>query len=55
METVTSKKLLLVAGRSHPQLAEAVSRELGVAIAKLSSYDFANGEIFVRFEESVRG
>lgn len=55
LETVTSKKLLLVAGRSHPQLAEAVSRELGVAIAKLSAYDFANGEIFVRFEESVRG
>ncbi len=55
IETVTSKKLLLVAGRSHPQLAEAVSRELGVAIAKLSAYDFANGEIFVRFEESVRG
>ncbi len=55
IETVTSKRLLLVAGRSHPQLAEAVSRELGVAIAKLSAYDFANGEIFVRFEESVRG
>lgn len=55
LETVTRKKLLLVAGRSHPQLAEAVSRELGVAIAKLSAYDFANGEIFVRFEESVRG
>ena len=55
IETVTSTKLLLVAGRSHPQLAEAVSRELGVAIAKLSAYDFANGEIFVRFEESVRG
>jgi ribose-phosphate pyrophosphokinase len=55
IETVTSKRLLLVAGRSHPQLAEAVSRELGVEIAKLSAYDFANGEIFVRFEESVRG
>ena len=24
-------------------------------LAKLSAYDFANGEIFVRFEESVRG
>jgi ribose-phosphate pyrophosphokinase len=32
-----------------------VSRELGVAVANLSAYDFANGEIFVRFEESVRG
>jgi ribose-phosphate pyrophosphokinase len=26
-----------------------------VELAKLSAYDFANGEIFVRFEESVRG
>lgn len=55
IETVTSKRLLLAAGRSHPELAEAVARELGVELAKLSAYDFANGEIFVRFEESVRG
>ncbi len=55
VETVTSKRLLLAAGRSHPELAEAVARELGVELAKLSAYDFANGEVFVRFEESVRG
>ncbi|MEY2778695.1 MAG: hypothetical protein RL008_791 [Actinomycetota bacterium] len=55
VETVTSKRLLLASGRSHPALAEAVARELGVELAKLSAYDFANGEIFVRFEESVRG
>jgi len=55
IETVTSKRLLLASGRSHPALAEAVARELGVELAKLSAYDFANGEIFVRFEESVRG
>jgi ribose-phosphate pyrophosphokinase len=55
VETVTSKRLLLAAGRSHPELAEAVARELGVELATLSAYDFANGEVFVRFEESVRG
>jgi len=55
IETVTSKRLLLASGRSHPELAEAVARELGVELAKLSAYDFANGEVFVRFEESVRG
>jgi ribose-phosphate pyrophosphokinase len=55
VETVTSKRLLLASGRSHPALAEAVARELGVELAKLSAYDFANGEIFFRFEESVRG
>jgi len=49
------KRLLLSAGRSHPDLADSVARELGVELSPISAYDFANGEIFVRFEESVRG
>ena len=49
------KRLLLTSGRSHPELAEEVSRELGVELSPPSAYDFANGEIFVRFDESVRG
>ena len=51
----TQKRLMLLAGRSHPDLANAVANELGIEISKTSAYDFANGEIFVRFEESVRG
>ena len=51
----TSKRMMLFAGRSHPALAEEVAKELGVELAPASTYDFANGEIFVRFEESVRG
>jgi ribose-phosphate pyrophosphokinase len=49
------KKLVLLAGRSHPELANAVAAELGIPLSKTVAYDFANGEIFVRFEESVRG
>jgi ribose-phosphate pyrophosphokinase len=49
------KRLLVTAGRSHPELAEEVSRELGAQLSPVSAYDFANGEMFVRFEESVRG
>jgi ribose-phosphate pyrophosphokinase len=49
------KKLVLLAGRSHPELANAVADELGIPLSKTVAYDFANGEIFVRFEESVRG
>ena len=49
------KHLMLFSGRSHPALAEAVAAELDVALTPTSAYDFANGEIFVRFEESVRG
>ena len=50
-----AKKLVLLAGRSHPDLANAVADELGIPLSKTIAYDFANGEIFVRFEESVRG
>jgi ribose-phosphate pyrophosphokinase len=51
----TEKRLVLIAGRSHPDLAEHVAKELGVELVPTQAYDFANGEIFVRFEESVRG
>ncbi|WP_018023518.1 ribose-phosphate diphosphokinase [Corynebacterium ulceribovis] len=49
------KNLMLFSGRAHPELGEAVARELGVELTPMSARDFANGEIFVRFEESVRG
>lgn len=49
------KRLVLIAGRSHPELAAEVARELDIELVPVSAYDFANGEIFVRFEESVRG
>jgi ribose-phosphate pyrophosphokinase len=49
------KKLMLFTGRAHPDLAADVAEQLGVEIVPTSAYDFANGEIFVRFEESVRG
>jgi ribose-phosphate pyrophosphokinase len=49
------KKLMLFAGRSHPDLAAEIAKELDLELTPTSAYDFANGEIFVRFEESVRG
>lgn len=49
------KKMKLFAGRSHPELAEHVAKELGTELAPMQAYDFANGEIFVRYQESVRG
>ena len=51
----TQKRMMLFSGRSHTELAEEVASELGVDLAPTSAYDFANGEIFVRFNESVRG
>ena len=49
------KNLMLFSGRAHPELAEQVAKHLDVTITPQSAYSFANGEIFVRFEESVRG
>jgi len=47
--------LRLFTGRAYPELADEVASELGIPITPTSAYDFANGEIFIRFEESVRG
>jgi len=55
IRTENRKNLMLFSGRAHPELAAAVARELGVDTVPTQAYDFANGEIFVRFEESVRG
>ena len=51
----SEKRLRLFSGRGFPELSEEVATELGIPITPTSAYDFANGEIFVRFEESVRG
>lgn len=51
----TQKRLVLLSGRAHPELAESVAEELGIDLSPTLAYDFANGEIFVRFRESVRG
>ena len=50
-----NRTLKLFTGRAHGALASEVAAELGVDPVPTSAYDFANGEIFVRFEESVRG
>jgi ribose-phosphate pyrophosphokinase len=55
MSAIPKKNLMLFSGRAHPELAEQVAKELDVTITPQSAYSFANGEIFVRFEESVRG
>ena len=50
-----AKRMVLIAGRSHPELAQAVADNLGTELVPTRAFNFANGEIFVRFEESIRG
>ncbi|TYP86220.1 ribose-phosphate diphosphokinase [Blastococcus xanthinilyticus] len=51
----TNKSLMLFSGRAYPALTEEIAGHLGVTPTPTSAYEFANGELFVRFEESVRG
>jgi ribose-phosphate pyrophosphokinase len=46
---------VIVSGRAHQQLADEVADILGTKVVPTTAYDFANGETFVRYEESVRG
>ena len=53
--TENRKTLMLLTGRAFPELAEEIASELGVLATPTTAYDFANGEMYVRFQESVRG
>lgn len=58
MSAITShgeKKLLLASGRAHPELAREIAAELDTELLPIDAYDFANGEIYVRSAQSVRG
>ncbi|MGE3446342.1 MAG: ribose-phosphate diphosphokinase [Microbacteriaceae bacterium] len=49
------KRLVLVSGRAHMALAEQIAAELDSELVHTDARTFANGEIYARFEESVRG
>jgi len=49
------KRMMVFAGTSNPEIAEGVARHLGVELGNVKIRQFANGEIYVRFLESVRG
>jgi ribose-phosphate pyrophosphokinase len=49
------KRLVLVSGRAHPQLAIDIADELGSELVPTDARTFANGEIYARFGDSVRG
>ncbi len=53
--TAVDKRLVLASGRAYPKLAQDVAAELGLEVMSTTAYDFANGEIYFRFNESVRG
>jgi ribose-phosphate pyrophosphokinase len=55
LKRVPEKNLMIFSGRSNVQLAEEVAYQLGTNLVPTSAYEFANSEMYVRYEESVRG
>jgi len=55
IKKTTEKNLMVFSGRAHPSLAAEVAKELDIDLVPTSAYEFANSEIYVRYEESVRG
>src|SRR5579884_3380759 len=50
-----TKHLMLVSGRANPGLAGKIATRLGIELGGVKLNTFANGEVYCRFEESVRG
>lgn len=55
MNTTASRQLQLMTGRVYPELAQEVAKELGVTLCQVKLSNFANSEISLRLEESIRG
>lgn len=55
IKTTGKKKMMFFSGRAHPELAEEVAHKLGVGVVPTKAFDFANGEIYIRYQESARG
>jgi ribose-phosphate pyrophosphokinase len=55
IERGPSKRLMLFAGRSHPDLAQRIAEKLGLQLGGVTLRSFANGETYCRYEESIRG
>jgi len=55
VEIVTKKKMMLFSGTIHRELSEEIAENLGVPLSKAKMRRFADGEVYFRSEESVRG
>ena len=50
-----AKRLMLFAGRANPELAAKIAGKLGVELGGVTLKTFSNGEVYCRYEESIRG
>ncbi|MEN6431151.1 MAG: ribose-phosphate pyrophosphokinase [Coriobacteriales bacterium] len=50
-----SKRLMVFAGTHNRELSEGIAKHMGIELGNIKISRFANGEIYVRYLESVRG
>lgn len=50
-----SKRLMVFSGRSNAPLADAIADRLELKLGKVTLKTFSNGEVYSRFDESIRG
>src|SRR5947209_16278204 len=55
MPIVTGKKLMLFSGRANPELAANIATKLGIELGAVTLKTFSAGEVYCRYEESIRG
>ncbi|MDR3136115.1 MAG: ribose-phosphate pyrophosphokinase [Coriobacteriales bacterium] len=53
--TQVTKDIMLFSGRSNPKLAADIAAILNLKLREITTKTFANGEIYARYKESVRG
>ncbi|MGQ0679659.1 MAG: ribose-phosphate diphosphokinase [Actinomycetota bacterium] len=55
MQVSVNKRAMIFSGTSNPELATEIATDLGMRLGKVDVSRFASGEVYVRFQESVRG
>ena len=55
LEVGYEKRLMLFSGRANPELGARIADKLGIALGPVTLKTFADGEIYCRYDESIRG
>ena len=54
-KTNLDSPLAIFSGSSNPALARAIAKEYGTTLGKVTSKQFSDGELYVKFQQSIRG
>ena len=53
--TPYDKRLMVFAGRGSQELGHKIAGKLGLALGQVELKTFSNGEVYCRYQESIRG